>query len=102
MRQSGYFGGGLLGAINAEEFQERCLAARGYYKVRASQEAATSTAVSSGTSYGAGSPSCSGTDKKAQIEALQRKLDGGLMTRDEFETERAHIIMEPVFGACGH
>jgi hypothetical protein len=33
MRQSGYFGTGLVAAINAQEFQERCLVAKGYYKV---------------------------------------------------------------------
>jgi hypothetical protein len=33
MRQSGYFGGGWVGAMNARKFQERCLEARGYYKV---------------------------------------------------------------------
>jgi hypothetical protein len=35
MRQSGYYGGGVAGAIEARNFQERCLVARGYYKERA-------------------------------------------------------------------
>jgi hypothetical protein len=34
MRQSGYFGTGWIGAGNAQGFFERCLGARGYYKVR--------------------------------------------------------------------
>jgi len=32
MRQSAYFGGGLVGQANAQQFQERCLRARGYVK----------------------------------------------------------------------
>jgi hypothetical protein len=32
MRQSAYFGTGLVGQLNAQEFQERCMVARGYYK----------------------------------------------------------------------
>src|SRR5215510_6823562 len=34
MRQSAYFGGGIVGQINANDFQERCLQARGYSKVK--------------------------------------------------------------------
>jgi hypothetical protein len=34
MRQSGYFGGGLVGALNAQAFEERCMTAQGYSKVR--------------------------------------------------------------------
>lgn len=34
MRQSGYFGGGLLGAYNAYAFGERCMEARGYTKIQ--------------------------------------------------------------------
>ena len=30
MRQSGYYGGGLVGALNAEEFSDRCMVAHGY------------------------------------------------------------------------
>lgn len=33
-RQSGYFGGGIVGAINAQEFQVRCLNARGWYEAQ--------------------------------------------------------------------
>ena len=33
MRQSGYFGGGVVGQINAQTFQERCMAAKGWTKV---------------------------------------------------------------------
>jgi hypothetical protein len=32
MRQSAYFGGGILGSVRAQEFGERCLEARGYTK----------------------------------------------------------------------
>ena len=32
MRQSGYFGGGIVGEINAQKFHERCLIAKGYIK----------------------------------------------------------------------
>jgi len=42
MRQSGYFGGGLTGQINAQQFQERCMVARGYYKVRRDEPERTS------------------------------------------------------------
>ena len=33
MRQSGYFGRGIMAQVRANEFQERCLQARGYTKV---------------------------------------------------------------------
>ncbi len=29
-RQSGYFGGGFMGQINFDEFQQRCMVARGW------------------------------------------------------------------------
>ena len=29
-RQSGYFGGGIMGAINMRDFKDRCLTARGW------------------------------------------------------------------------
>ena len=32
MRQSGYFGGGLAGALSAKGFFERCMGAKGYHK----------------------------------------------------------------------
>jgi len=32
MRQSGYFGTGLAGALNARDFQERCMLSKGYRK----------------------------------------------------------------------
>ena len=32
MRQSGYFGGGLVGAMNRQEFFDRCMNANGYTK----------------------------------------------------------------------
>ncbi len=35
-RQSGYYGGGISGAINMREFYDRCLAARGWTKTRQS------------------------------------------------------------------
>jgi hypothetical protein len=40
MRQSGYYGTGLFGALNAQNFEERCLVAKGYYRVTASAPAA--------------------------------------------------------------
>ena len=40
MRQSGYYGAGLVGVINAENFQERCLVAKGYHKVTGSTASA--------------------------------------------------------------
>ena len=33
-RQSGYFGGGVIGAINMQSFFERCLEAKGYRRVQ--------------------------------------------------------------------
>jgi hypothetical protein len=30
MRQGGHYGGGLLGAMNAQDFQGRCMVARGW------------------------------------------------------------------------
>ena len=33
-RQSGYFGGGLIGAANFEAFQDRCMGAAGWTKRR--------------------------------------------------------------------
>ena len=32
-RQSGYFGGGLVGAINMQNFAEQCMTAHGYTKM---------------------------------------------------------------------
>jgi TPR repeat protein len=40
MRQSGYYGTGLVGVINAQEFFERCLIARGYYRESAQVDSA--------------------------------------------------------------
>ena len=37
MRQSGYFGGGLVGMLNAQDFFDRCMASKGYYKVTQTQ-----------------------------------------------------------------
>ena len=31
-RQSGYFGGGLIGLANMQDFMDRCMVARGYEK----------------------------------------------------------------------
>jgi hypothetical protein len=33
-RQSGYFGGGIVGEINMRNFFERCLAVKGYQKIK--------------------------------------------------------------------
>jgi hypothetical protein len=33
VRQSGYYGGGLIGAINAQGFYDRCLSGHGYTQV---------------------------------------------------------------------
>lgn len=30
-RQSGYYGGGLAGALNMQAFQERCMVSKGWY-----------------------------------------------------------------------
>jgi hypothetical protein len=38
MRQSGYFGTGVAAAINAQNFQERCMVARGWSKQQANQD----------------------------------------------------------------
>jgi hypothetical protein len=35
MRQSGYYGGGLAGAINMQNFFDSCMVARGWRKVKA-------------------------------------------------------------------
>lgn len=32
VRQSGYYGGGIAGALNAQEFGARCMESKGYYK----------------------------------------------------------------------
>ncbi len=34
MRQSGYYGTGLAGALNAQGFFDRCMESKGYYKAR--------------------------------------------------------------------
>jgi hypothetical protein len=47
MRQSGGYGTGLAGALNAQGFEDRCMIARGYTKVAASSAAAPT----SGTYY---------------------------------------------------
>ena len=39
MRQSGYYGGGLYGALNMMEFGEQCMRARGYQKTQADASA---------------------------------------------------------------
>jgi hypothetical protein len=38
-RQSGYFGGGIAGALAMVDFQKRCLRARGYNEVPADETA---------------------------------------------------------------
>jgi hypothetical protein len=45
-RQSGYFGGGIIGAINFQNFYERCLVARGYRKIQ-NDASSTETMTSS-------------------------------------------------------
>jgi hypothetical protein len=37
MRQGGYYGTGIVGSLNAQAFQERCLVAKGYYQVSAGE-----------------------------------------------------------------
>lgn len=32
MRQSGYYGGGIAGAMNAQSFQQRCMVSKGWSK----------------------------------------------------------------------
>jgi hypothetical protein len=38
VRQSGYFGGGLAGSLNMQDFFESCMGARGWRKVRADED----------------------------------------------------------------
>jgi len=33
-RQSGYFGGGVIGALNMRDFFDRCMVAKGWWKVK--------------------------------------------------------------------
>jgi hypothetical protein len=53
MRQSAYFGGGIVGQINATDFQERCLQARGYTKVKVESLAGTITPLEKKTTEAA-------------------------------------------------
>lgn len=41
MRQSGYYGSGLAGALNMQNFFESCMGARGWRKVRADVDGST-------------------------------------------------------------
>jgi len=34
MRQGGYFGGGIVGQLNAQDFFDRCMVAKGWTKTR--------------------------------------------------------------------
>jgi hypothetical protein len=34
MRQSGYFGTGLVGVVNMQDFNDKCMASKGYTKVQ--------------------------------------------------------------------
>jgi hypothetical protein len=52
--RAAYFGTGLVGAINAQEFQERCLVARGYYKVRVEPSPAPASSPASSTYQASG------------------------------------------------
>jgi hypothetical protein len=85
MRQSGYYGSGLIGALNAQDFQEPCLVAKGYYKSTPARSVANTPETP------ARSP------KKAQIDALDQLRANGGITDDEFEAQRAKIIMSPDF-----
>ena len=116
MRQSGYFGTGFVGGINAQQFQERCLVAKGYSKVRGQPSAPLTRDSYPGPpppyaplTYAPtvpnsnGRQACSGPNKQERIAALQRSLDDGVITKDDFETQSVKIVLEPVFDGCnGH
>lgn len=60
MRQSGYYGGGLLGILNAHDFEDRCMVAHGWRSTQggptSAQEAAAETNASVSGSSSAPAP----------------------------------------------
>ena len=63
-RQSGYFGSGLVGAINMQSFQERCMVARGWAKqTEQGVSGAPGGSADSRRSKGSGEP----VDEQTQI-----------------------------------
>ena len=66
MRQSAYFGTGLVGQLNAADFQERCLQARGYSKVKVDQ----ATLEAEQKLFSWAPPQCSDPDRKQEFGAL--------------------------------
>ena len=100
MRQSGYYGEGIFGAINAQNFQERCLVARGYYKTTRPREVANTpeTPAAPPQYWKPGSPlPVANGPKKMQIDALEKLRANGSITDEEFETQRAKILVSPDF-----
>jgi hypothetical protein len=92
MRQSGYYGSGLFGAINAQNFFEECLVARGYYKTRRPDVAqAQERAVPD-------APTLSSNDARSIARAdllwKQHLLKVGAMSEAEYAEGRAKLLQE--------
>jgi membrane-associated protease RseP (regulator of RpoE activity) len=56
MRQSGYYGGGILGVLNAQDFEARCMVAHGWRSREGGSTVAEESAAETNTSA-SGSPS---------------------------------------------
>jgi hypothetical protein len=96
MRQSGYYGTGIIGAINAQDFFEECLVARGYYKTSAQApsppvtqhyQSSTSTIDHSGSS----GETAAGDDAmqlERQLRWIQHLKDSGAISNEAYEEDR--------------
>ncbi len=95
MRQSGYYGSGIIGGINAQNFFEECLVARGYYKTtnqvpppveqqyRSSQPVIQNSASSGETAAGDDT-----VQLERQLKWLQHLKDTGAISSEEYEEDR--------------
>ena len=75
MRQSGYYGGGIVGAVNAQGFYNRCMDASGYHRV-----ATTNGQTTYNNNLPARGPG-SDADLNARIEASRVCNEAGIKTR---------------------
>src|SRR5262249_10101529 len=97
MRQSGYYGTGLVGALNAENFFEGCLVARGYYKTTAAASRPSEPDSAVPAIPPSSDVNTNPKSKKARIERLAQAREQGTITSEQYEEERAKIILAPDF-----
>lgn len=96
MRQSGYYGTGIIGAMNADGFEDRCMVAHGWRL--------QSTAQSLRTDNDTSAPSTSlsgGQNELARTIALGAVQRGDCKTAKEFVlTTRDPDLAREIWGMC--